>query len=177
MNTRGWPQEWRDELDTILEDACSLRTVAERRERLLELLEEARRMQKQWVDVLDEDMRVRAADQLLKSHDNTTTQLAYIDNAGRLLNKPAKVGVRTVSDSGAESNQRALITTITWHQLRAVRTNRSAQQRSAAETIAMIDRLLELYELAPESTGPQDAADILGISLDQWLATPRVAAS
>jgi hypothetical protein len=168
MNIRSWPEDWQDELTTLLEHALLYKGTARRRLELLNGLHTARYEKKPWAELVFAEFNDIGADKLLKNHEDRTKKVAFVDLDGRLLNKPAVVGVAKKTSDGIE-NQRAIIYAWTFDDLRQLRMDRAKQARAAHDTIALIDKLLELQIMCPEATTPQDAADHLGININDWL--------
>lgn len=175
MNQRGWKPEWRDELDLILADASTYKDIPTRRATVLVSLRKARQEHKRadpkapsWVDLVYEEFHNEGADRLLKWYDDRTKSFAFVDYSGQVLNKPTVVGKTKKTETGLE-HQRALITALTWDDLRKNRQLALAQAKAAMDSVAVYDRLLLLQTECPEATTPQDALDQLGISLEDWL--------
>lgn len=169
MNTRQWPQDWQDELGALLAHAVLFKETAVRRSELLSGLYSAREAGKDWAKLLLQDFHNIGADKLLKSHDDRERRVAFVDHDGRLLNKPRVVGTVKRTTERAPGYQRELIIAMSWEELRELRQQRVRQSAAAADTVALIDKLLELHVMCPEASDPQDAATILGLNLDEWL--------
>lgn len=169
MNTRQWPQDWQDELNTLLAHAVLFKETSVRRSELLSGLYSAREQGKDWAKLLLQDFHNVGADKLLKSYDDRNRRTAFVDHDGRLLNKPRVVGtIKRTTERGA-GHQRELITAMSWDELRELRRQRLSQAGAAMDTVALIDKLLELQIMCPEASDPQDAAIIMGLDLDEWL--------
>jgi hypothetical protein len=95
---------------------------------------------------------------------------ALVSHDGRVLSLPAVQARKSVSASGEVSFQRELIQLWTWDEITAKRTEALKAQRTYSDKVAHYDRLLALKVLAPDSTTPSDAADQLGLDIDEFLA-------
>jgi hypothetical protein len=180
---RGWPQEWQDEFDVMMTGVLAWsKDIAEQRVKLLEEFDARRarllsergdqlpRPLDDWSEILLTHFRDVGAENLIKWYEAHTTKPTAFLHGGKLLNKPSIVGKTKRSEGGRVHHQRELITVMSWTELRALRANRLAQRDAAAASVALIDKLLELYVMCPEAASPQAAADILGLNLDEWLA-------
>jgi hypothetical protein len=179
----GWPEPWKDEFAVMMADVFAWSDViGERRTRLLELLDDRQaRLQKErgdkplaplndWTELVKCHFRETGADNLIKWWEARINAPTAFLHQGRLLNKPSVAGKTKRTEKGVE-HQRELLTVMTWDELRAVRRNRGAQRDAAITSIAQIDKLLELCVMCPEAANPVEAATILGLNLDEWLAS------
>lgn len=90
---------------------------------------------------------------------------------GRQVSKSARRGVRVVDEqTGRTSWQQKLFEQMTWEQFDGWRENNQTQIESLQINEVMASKIAALRVLAPESTGPQDAAEQIGTTLEAVLS-------
>ena len=102
----------------------------------------------------------------------STADVNYND---RVVNKPTVIGKRVQSADGRSGYQQELISTCTWAELRVWLAEILAQIAGLKPNVTMAALLLELEELVPESRGPRDACESLGMTVEQYLASKAAA--
>lgn len=95
---------------------------------------------------------------------------ALVSHEGRVLSLPAIQSRRIAVADGTVTYQRELIELWTWQQIEQKRTEALTAQRTYDDKVAHYDRLLSLHVMSPESTSPADAAERLGLDLDEFLS-------
>lgn len=98
---------------------------------------------------------------------------ALVAHDGRVLNEPRIQSRKVRTADGATVDQRELIELWTWEQIAEKRVEAIRMRGSYDDKIAHYDRLLALRVLAPDSVTPTEAAAVLDVDLDEYLATPE----
>ena len=88
---------------------------------------------------------------------------------GEVITKARTIGVKRQDDAGESYDTQMLFDFTTWEELDEKRTSILQVIRSYSATVAMIDKLLALRDLAPDAINPSQAAAHLGTTLDAWL--------
>lgn len=165
----AWSPEEREEYEALLAEIAGQTNDSRERLDLFEhKLLDAIQAHRPWASEVDracrrfgmgkEISRFEARNRALVSHD------------GQVLSLPAIQSRRIAVADGSVSYQRELIELWTWQQIEHKRTEALTAQRTYDHKVAHYDRLLSLRVMAPESTSPADAAEKLGLDLDEFLA-------
>lgn len=104
------------------------------------------------------------------------SRVAVITHDGRLISKPAVIGLKRRASDGQTFDVQALFHTAEWDELREKKRAYLIQRQAYDDDVAVIDRLLTLEELAPGAVNPVDAARRLGTTVEAWLLGEALAA-
>jgi hypothetical protein len=105
----------------------------------------------------------------LKRWRKANQRMVAVAPDGRLLSLPRVVGVRIPDEAGVAVHQQHIFDLLTWDQIEQ-KINEYLRQVSAyRDDIFLATVLLELRELAPGASTPQEAASRLGTTVDAWL--------
>lgn len=170
INRASWSPDERAEYESILRDVVNATSdTTQRLDLYAELLVDAVQAQRYWaIDVQRANARHGAAAEIKRYQDRQATH-ALVSHDGRVLNLPAIQGTKVRTDAGDECHQRELIEVWTWAQIVEKRAEAIRARRVYADKIAHYDRLLVLREMCPGSVSPADAAERLGIVLEEFL--------
>lgn len=165
------PEE-RAEWVEMLDEALSISGQADQAaiDAVEEALSQAERAGRTWPSFgqrewLREGVRVALRDRA-KSRDRV-----LVSHGGALISKSARRGVTTTREDGSRSWQQTLFSEMTWEQFDDFRNGNLAQIRALTVNETIAAKLDALRILAPDSTGPQDACDRLGTTIDEVLAS------
>lgn len=89
---------------------------------------------------------------------------------GRSVSKAAMLGVQRLADDGTYYYQTEALHVTTWADLERWRRSRVSQINEERINVHMADVLLRLREQFPESAGPAEACERLGVTLEDFLA-------
>lgn len=168
IDRAGWSPEERDEYEALLGEIVEeSRDSRERLDLFEHKLLDAIQAHRPWASEVEracrrfgmgkEISRFEARDRALVSYD------------GRVLNLPAKQARKVIDTEGSVSYQRELIELWPWDDIAAKRTEALMAQRTYSDKVAHYDRLLALRVMAPDSKTPREAAESLGLDLDEFL--------
>jgi len=169
-----WEPEWREEYDALLDEVVSVGTNTSARLNEFErLLNDAVQAHKPWArDVERTCIRAGLAKEVKAFQDRTRAAVSY---DGEVLSLPRVQSRRIIDHEGKATHDRALIELWSWSEIIAKRVEAKAAGVTSANRMAFYDKLLALRGLCPESASPQDAADRLGLDLDEFLGREAVA--
>jgi hypothetical protein len=160
-------REWECGLDDALDESgqADLASV----DRLEGFIAEADRAGREWPDIIRRQWQREGMRLALKSRlkSRETVEVAY---NGQVVTKPASRGVRVVLEDGAMVWQQRLFESMTWEELTQAQLLNREQINSLRINDAIAAKLIALQTLAPDSTGPKDACDQLGTTIDAVLA-------
>ncbi len=169
VNKTTWSPKERQQYEALLAEVVAhSKDTAKRMDLFEKRIAEARKANKTWArDCERAAMREYAASEIKLYQDRIRAMVAH---DGRILNVP-KVQDRRVRDtSGGVVHQRELIELFTWDQILAKRLTDLRSQRHFSDRVAAWDKLLALRDLCPDASTPAEAARLLCISLDDYLA-------
>lgn len=165
------PEE-RDEWKAALNDALDKSGQADLGavDHLEEFVAQADRAGRNWPDVIRRHWHREGMRLALKVHlrSRRTVQVAY---NGQIVSKPATRGVRVALEDGSLVWQQKLFESMTWEQLAQARSLNSEQIDSLTINEVLASKLSALKVLVPDSTGPKDACDQLGTTIEAVLAS------
>jgi hypothetical protein len=168
MSLKILSTEERLQFETLMDEACSeqqstrLRVAA-----FLHKLADAIQAHQAWAGVVLDECSGRGAASLIKAHLKGRNRVLVAFN-GVLVAKPTVVGVRRAGPTG-EYVQQELIHVLTWDELRQKKKEYLTAVGSYTSNVAMVDLLLALFDLAPETATPEQAAAALGTTVEAWL--------
>jgi hypothetical protein len=84
--------------------------------------------------------------------------------------KAAMLGTRRRQDDGTIVYQTEAIHVMSWAQLEEWRQQRSSQVDTERINVHMANTLLSLRDQFPDSLGPADACELLGVTVEEFLA-------
>lgn len=168
INRAAWSPEERQEFEQLLGEVIGAsRETAARLDLMDELVNDAIQAHRPWASEVARSARREGYAREIKRHQDRERALVAYD--GRVLSVPAVQARKVIDDDGSISYQRELIEVWTWEELREKRKEAVKAATTYTEKIAHYDRLLMLAELAPASSTPAEAAEALGVDLDEWL--------
>lgn len=170
MNTRAWTEEDRDEYDAMCAEAWeSSSNIRDQVAAFLAKLADARQAHRDWAYRVEDEVLRAGARERLKEWSKTRSRVlvAYSDGAAA---KPRVIGTTRTDAAGNRVHQQVLFETMTWQELAEKRVEYLKQIKAYGQNVGLIDRLLALHDLAPESATPAAAARLLGTTIEDWLA-------
>lgn len=170
IDRSAWSPQERDEYESLVAEVVNATTNTTDRLDLFDLkLLDAIQAQRAWaVDVAKSCRRYGLAKEITRFEARNRT---LVSHDGRLLSLPRVQARRVTTASGEQTYQRELIEAWTWEQLRAKRAEALQSQDAYSAKVSHYDRLLALREKAPDTASPAEAANALGLDLDEWLGT------
>lgn len=174
MDRRMLSSEEREEYDALLQqagydDAGSRRPSGEIGDHMHELLVDAVRAGRTWAGyVVDDDARTGHLARFKRW--DKVRHIIHVEHQSVIVPRAAVMGVKRRNvETGAVYHQQVLFTEMSWDEL--IGTLDSAHARIASERITVDTclKLLALKHRAPESLGPQDACDQLGLDMEEYL--------
>lgn len=167
IDRSAWDPRERDDYEDLLADVCnSSPHTPDRLDAFEAKLADAMQAHRPWAsDVARACQRFGMAKELKRFLDRSRALVAF---DGQLLSMP-RMQSRRVVVAGEPTFQRELIELWTWEQILDKRAEAIQAARTYTAKVNHYDRLLALRELAPDSTTPAEAADAIGIDLDDYL--------
>lgn len=159
--------EWAEMLDESLNGSRQADQPAI--DRLEAMLAQAERAGRVWPGVLQRQWLREGCRTALKDHAKAQARVEVAYN-GRVVTKSARRGVRVIGPDGTHQWQQKLFASMTWDEFDESRKLNLEQIESLRINEVAAQRIAALRVLVPDSTGPQDAADRLGTSLEAVLA-------
>lgn len=170
MARRTWPEDERGEYEVACNDAWdSAKSTRERGERFRELVDDGVQAHRLWANDLLQEFLQRGAEAELKSWRNRTRRVVAVAHDGRILDLPRVIGVKVPSEDGAAYHQQELYDFLPFEQLEEKAKEYLSQARAYQDRLYVLTLLLELRDLAPGASTPQEAAERLGTTVDAWL--------
>lgn len=168
IDRASWGADERDEYEEMLAEVCNAtKNSSERLDLFDEKLNDAIQAHRPWASDVALSCRRFGLGKEISRFESRNRALVSFD--GRVLSLPS-VQARKVQVAGEVVYQRELLTLWTWDELLDKRAEALGAQTSYSARVGHYDRLLALREKAPDTATPQEAADALGIDLDEWLA-------
>ncbi len=170
MNRNAWSAEDRKAYDDLLADVVGATSSTTERLNMFErLLNDAIQAHRPWArDVERGCVRQGLAKEIKSYQDRNRAMVAH---NGKVLNLPRVQGTVVRDESGEIYHQRELIELWTWEQIAEKRLEAIRGRRTYSAKIAHYDRLLSLRVKCPESETPADAAERLGLDIDEYLGS------
>lgn len=167
MNDRTWSPEDRSEYDAMVAQVVQTESTTEARVNLYEkLTADARQAHRFWAGEIDRDARRTGYREQIKRWMKKNRVLVSFD--GRMVSKPRVIGIR--QSVGDESyDVQALLEALTFDQIEAKRREYLRQVNVYTDNVALMDRLLALRDMAPDTATPQEACAVLGLAFDEYL--------
>lgn len=167
INRALWSPQEREEYDDLLAEICNTTPdTSERLDIFEDKLTDAVQAHRQWaLDVSRACRRAGLAKEITRFEDRNRALVAF---DGQLLSVP-RTQSRKVVVAGEVTYQRELITVWTWDQLAEKRTDVIKAARAYTAKVQQYDRLLALRVMAPGAGSPAEAADQLGLDIDEYL--------
>lgn len=169
----SWGSDERVEYAEMMELVVACKNTTERLNLMGRLVNDAIQAQRPWARDL-ERAAVRAGfAKEIKSYQDRNR--ALVSHDGQLLNLPSVQDRRVTTPTGEIYHQRELIEVFPWKDIEAKRTEAMKGQSTYDAKIAHYDALLSLRDMAPGSRTPEEAARMLGTTVDQWLGGKKAA--
>lgn len=169
IDRNAWSPEERDEYEELLAEVVNASNDTTERLDLLETkLADAQQAHRPWAfSVARQCQRFGLGKEITRFQDRNRALVSF---DGRLLSMPS-VQSRRVEVDGVATYQRELIVLWTWEELRSKRREAIRSSETYTAKVNHYDRLLALAEKAPGTATPAEAADVLGLDLDEYLGT------
>lgn len=174
INRTGWTPEEREQYDALLAEVVAGTTkTSDRLNHFERLLNDAIQAHRPWArDVERSCIRNGLAKEIKNYQDRNR---AMVSHDGQVLNLPRVQGTVTRDEDGAVYHQRELIELWSWQQIADKRVEALKGRRTYNQKIAHYDRLLALRDMCPDSATPAEAAEQLGLNLDEFLGLEAAA--
>lgn len=174
--TRGWSPDDNDDYEI----ACcyaweSSEDSGERGRAFLQFVRDAAAKEQVWALDLLQRWGEAGARASLNDWQKANTPVTAVTSDGRILSKTRTIGIRRRNDGGEQYHTQTLFDLLTWEELEVKVAEYTAQIGSYRDDIAVVRRLLELRTRAPGTANPQQAADALGITVEDWLMREETA--
>jgi hypothetical protein len=169
IDRNAWSPQERDEYEELLAEVCNATNdTRERLDLFEEKLADAQQAHRPWAfSVARQCQRFGLGKEISRFQDRNRALVSF---DGRLLSMPT-VQSRRVEVAGEVTFQRELIVLWTWAELRDKRAEAIRASETYTAKVGHYDRLLALEEKAPGAATPAEAADQLGLDLDEYLGT------
>jgi hypothetical protein len=169
IDRNAWSPAERDEYEELLAEVCNATPdTSERLNLLEEKLNDAQQAHRGWAySVSSQCRRFGLAKEISRFQDRNRALVSF---DGRLLSMP-RVQSRRVEVAGEMTYQRELIVLWTWAELLDKRAEAIRASQTYTAKVGHYDRLLALREKAPGSATPAEAANVLGLDLDEYLGS------
>lgn len=132
------------------------------------LIEDAVQAQRQWATQVEESCRRVGYSNEIKDYLKRTRVVIAIDT--RKVSKPRTIGAKATTPGGKVIDLQLDFEVMTFDQLRDKRREYLKQITAYKDLLAFANRLLDLADAAPGTDTPQDAAQALGLDLEEYLA-------
>lgn len=167
IDRNAWSPEERDEYEELLAEVCNATTdTRERLDLFEEKLADAQQAHRPWAfSVARQCQRFGLGKEITRFQDRNRALVSF---EGRLLSLPM-VQSRRVEVAGEMTHQRELIVLWSWAELRDKRAEAIRSSETYTAKVGHYDRLLALEEKAPGAATPAEAADQLGLDIDEYL--------
>jgi hypothetical protein len=143
-------------------------STAARREYFIIGLDDALQAHRFWASDVDRQVRGRGIDNLLRAWQKAHTRVP-VSHDGRLLLVPREIGTARRTTAGAVRHEQRLFDYLTWDEIKAKRQEYLRQQRTYSDLVATLDKLLALADVVPQTANPAEAAEAIGITVENWL--------
>jgi hypothetical protein len=173
INRNAWSDVAKDEYESLLADICNeTNDTSERLDLFEDKLTDAVQAHRQWaLDVARACRRAGLAKEITRFEDRNRALVSF---DGQLLSVP-RTQSRKVMVAGEVTYQRELITVWTWDEIAEKRAEVIKAVRAYTVKVQQYDRLLALRVLAPEAGSPAEAAEQLGLDIDEYLGGTEAA--
>ncbi len=173
INRNAWSEQARDEYEDLLAEICNATNdTSERLDLFEDKLTDAVQGHRQWaLDVARACRRAGLAKEITRFEDRNRALVSF---DGKLLSVP-RTQSRKVKVGGEVTYQRELITVWTWDELAEKREEVIKATRAYTVKVQQYDRLLSLRVLAPAAKSPAEAAELLGVDIDEYLGGTEAA--
>lgn len=167
INRSAWSTQARDEYEDLLAEICNRTSdTSERLDLFEDALTDAVQAQRQWaLDVSRASRRAGLGKEITRFEDRNRALVSF---DGQVLSVP-RTQSRKVKVAGEVTYQRELLVVWTWDEIVEKRDEVIKAARSYTVKVQHYDRLLALRILAPAAKSPIEAADLLGLDLDEYL--------
>ncbi|GAA0738429.1 hypothetical protein Drose_04555 [Dactylosporangium roseum] len=173
INRAAWSERDKDEYEDLLAEICNATTdTSERLDLFEDKLTDAVQAQRTWaLHVSRACRRAGLGKEIVRFEDRNRALVSY---DGQLLSVPRRQG-RKVKVAGEVTYQRELIVVWSWDEIAEKREEVIKATRSYTVKVQQYDRLLALRVLAPAAKSPAEAAELLGLDLDEYLGKSEAA--
>lgn len=171
VSLKGMSPDDRDEWEDLLEAALNGSRRADQAavDRAVKALVAAERAGRNWPAMLKERMVRDSLRRALLGHAKAEA-MVLVDYRGRAVAKTSRRGVLTRLPDGSREYQQKLWEHMSWDEFSAWSEMNESQISGLLVTRTAAKKLAALRTLAPESTGPGDAARQLGTSIEAVLS-------
>lgn len=173
INRATWSPRDKDEYEDLLAEICNeTNDTSERLDLFEDKLIDAVNAQRQWaLDVARASRRAGLGKEITRFEDRNRALVSF---DGQLLSVP-RTQSRKVKVAGEVTYQRELIVVWSWDEIAEKREDVIKASRTYTAKVQQYDRLLALRVLAPLAKSPAEAAEMLGIDLDEYLGKSEAA--
>jgi hypothetical protein len=173
INRNAWSAQEKDEYEDLLADICNASNdTSERLDLFEDRLTDAVQAHRQWaLDVARACRRAGLGKEISRFEDRNRALVSF---DGEVLSVP-RTQSRKVKVAGEVTYQRELIVVWTWDEISEKRAEVIKAARAYTVKVQQYDRLLALRILAPAAGSPVEAADALGLDLDEYLGKSEAA--
>jgi hypothetical protein len=173
INRNAWSAQDRDEYEELLAEICNrTNDTSERLDLFEDALTDAVQAHRQWaLDVSRASRRAGLGKEISRFEDRNRALVSF---DGQLLSVP-RTQSRKVKVAGEVTYQRELLAVWSWEQIVEKRDEVIKATRAYTVKVQHYDRLLALHILAPAAKSPIEAADLLGLDLDEYLGKSEAA--
>lgn len=173
-NRNAWKHEEREQYDALLAEVIAETTRTHDRINHFErLLADAVQAHEPWAREVERACVRSGLAKEIKAYQDRNR--AMVSHNGQVLNLPRVQGTVARDEDGVVYHQRELIELWTWQQIADKRVEALKGRRTYNAKIAHYDRLLALRDMCPDSATPAEAAESLGLSLDEFLGIEEAA--
>lgn len=164
------PEE-RNEWDTLLGDALNgSRTVDDAAvTRAESMLADAQQAHQPWASVIVRSLILRGLRAALNAKSKSES-VALVSYNGTHVAKTTRLGTKRRRHDGSLESQQVLLHEMSWDELGAWLNMIKSQISSLLVNESMAQRLMPLRDRFPDTFGPREACDLLGMTVDEYLA-------
>lgn len=174
--SRTWTAADRDEYEVASAEAWdAAESTRERAMHFLLLVQDAAQAHRPWALALLGDFLESGAASELKRWRKASHKVVALAPDGRILSRPRTVGVQRKTADGVVYVQQEAFDLLAWEEIERKIADFRIQIGAYADNIFILSTVLELRELAPGSSTPDEAARQLGTTVDAWLDTRTAA--
>ncbi len=142
--------------------------------KLHQLLLDAEQAGRRWAAHVVDDATVDGLHSLLKAALKRQS-IVMVSHDGQVVGKATRIGVRRQVADGTEAWQQALIHDLTWDELAKWMRMISAQVSALLVNQSMAHRLLTLRKQYPDTAGPAEACERMGLTVAEFLESEEAA--
>lgn len=160
----------RREYETLMNEVIAEAESTGERARLMQAkINDAIQAHREWAMDVERTAALDGYSAAIKVHLKRTRVVVNV-GGDRPAIKPRTIGTKRQGQDGKVIDLQLPFEVLTFDQLRHKRREYITQVQAYTDNLAFADRLLALEEMAPGSTTPAEAARMLGVILDDYLA-------